>query len=249
MANKIMCFLLMLSFCYTRGNAQDVNYTSKIEVNKIKKDSKYIYGEGVAETEEKCIELAEMRFKENLEQYIKSIPSLDTAYVVTIPQIKKVMKKITFDRTNTRKVVFLYVPTSEIIPLFAGKKENPTTTLPVEVETPTPNEEVTRVQPKELDYEGLSLKDAEILQKIVDLQTFDKIKEFLILRKSTNHDIHYKGTNDFNTISGSGYWIVFNSDRTIISIIGKDAKTILYNKEAKKFEDFLSKGKIWLAIK
>lgn len=246
MANKILTFMLIMSLgVFVKGNAQDVA-TLKSEVNKIKKDATFIYGEGVAETEDVCEKLAESELKDNLLQYIKSTPELDTAEAVIMPPIKKIMKRIKFDRTILRKVVFLYVQKSEIIPLLIGKqkgkdviREEKKVSDSVVVKSPSP---------KELDCQGLSIKDVNILKDIISRQTFEDIREYLIVRKSTNHDLQYRGTNSFSSVSEPGYWIVFNSNRMIVAILGKDAKTVLYNKDSNKYKDFSSNGKIWLSI-
>lgn len=270
-------------------HAQDVNQTSKNEVIKIKKDTMYLYGEGVAETDSVSEKLAEQRFSENLSQYIKSIPSLASADVVAIPPIKKVTKKISFDRTAKRKVVFLYVKKSEILPVLTGEKsyvvdttqpevtEKPkprvkTTEKPKEIATTKPKVSVSidkevsvGVKPKftvtespketatipsqELSYKDMTIKESGILQEILDLQYFDKIREYIILRKSTKHDILFRATNDFNAISDPGYWMVFNKEKELIAIVGKDKKSIHYNKQAVSLEDLAIKAKIWLSIK
>lgn len=281
MANKLFLIAMFVSGGFLVSvHAQDANMASKKEVIEIKKDSLYLYGEGVADTDSVCEKLAEQRFMENLAQYVKSNPALASADVVTMPPIKKIMKRITFDRSVKRKVVFLYVKKSEIIPVLTGKMpEEPVATSlkktnkpsfsvnttggtratvtmqQQETTTEQPNNQSTTPKiattstPHGLNYQGLTIKEAEMLQEIVDRQTFECIKDYIVLRKSTKHDILFKATNDFNTISDSGYWIVFNKDRQLIAIVGKDKQTNLYNKEGVSLDDISTKAKIWLSIK
>ena len=99
------------------AKAQDTSDPKK-ELNNIKKNPEYIYGQSAGENETTCYEVALDEFKMRLKEYIDSDSELSGAYAVILENVQKGVKKISFERYLNCKVVCVYIKKSDIKPLY-----------------------------------------------------------------------------------------------------------------------------------
>lgn len=110
----------------------------KAKVNAIKRNTQYVYGEGIADTEAEARELAEQNLRQALLQFISEKKDLLEAEAVLVNAAKKNSSQIKLKR-GTMERVFLFVKKDNIFP-----SENPfvISQEPQEEEAPTDTEVV-----------------------------------------------------------------------------------------------------------
>lgn len=114
MRKKLFTFLFLSLFaCYTL--AQVEYKEEKTQISGIKRNSGYVYGEGIAETEEKAAAMAEQNLHAEILRVISENETLQQADKVMINTIRKQTGEIKLKRGSMSRV-FLYVSKKNIFP-------------------------------------------------------------------------------------------------------------------------------------
>jgi hypothetical protein len=114
MNRKETCILLftIFSFCL---QAQIDYPDEKVKINKIKKDATCVYGEGIAETAEEALAIAEKNLESEIRRVISQEESLQDATSVIVGHIRKNAAQIKLKR-GTMERIFLYAKKENILP-------------------------------------------------------------------------------------------------------------------------------------
>jgi hypothetical protein len=115
MNRKATCILLLFtlfSFCL---QAQIDYPEEKGQINKIKKNAAYVYGEGIAGTAEEALSIAERSLESEIRRVISQEKSLQDAESVIVGHIRKNATQIKLKR-GTMERVFLYAKKENIWP-------------------------------------------------------------------------------------------------------------------------------------
>lgn len=111
-------FCLALFTCQIHAQTAD---DLKRQMNNIKKNTDFIYGQAAGEDEDVTYNIAYEMFLQKVRSYIQTDSVLKDAEAVLLPTIKSKVKKISFERHINSKVVCLYVNKKDLQPLY---KEN-----------------------------------------------------------------------------------------------------------------------------
>ena len=122
---NIFVLISLLSITLTCFAQDDI----KKEVNNIKKNSEYIWGEASGEDEEMGYELAHDKFITKLKAYIASNPELSKAEGVILPKIEQSEQKLVFNRTLEITVVCVYIKKDDLIPLYRQNSKDDDLTI------------------------------------------------------------------------------------------------------------------------
>ncbi|WP_163217701.1 hypothetical protein [Bacteroides sp. 224] len=111
MKHIIACLLMVIP---TMIFAQVDYLEEKTKINSIKKNKNYIYGEGMAATEQEALESAESSLRTEIMRLITEKESLQDAETILLNAVKKNSSKVALKR-GTMERVFLYVHKDNIM--------------------------------------------------------------------------------------------------------------------------------------
>lgn len=150
--------VLWIFFC-TSAFGQIAFKEEKTKVNSIKRSTKYVYGEGIAETEAEAREIAEQNLRQAILQLVSEEKDLLEAEAVLVNAAKQNTSQIKLKR-GTMDRVFLYVEKKNIFP-----SENPFI-----MEQSMPEEEKTEAEIVEQDVAEEELPDFKALEEPAEAQ-------------------------------------------------------------------------------
>lgn len=162
--------VLWIFFC-TSAFGQIAFKEEKTKVNSIKRSTKYVYGEGIAETEAEAREIAEQNLRQAILQLVSEEKDLLEAEAVLVNAAKQNTSQIKLKR-GTMDRVFLYVEKKNIFP-----SENPFI-----MEQSMPEEEKTEAEIVEQDVAEEELLDFKALEEPAEAQDVIQKVESLTLQ-------------------------------------------------------------------
>lgn len=214
---------IFLSFWGFETIAQEIG--NKTLALSIKKNSDFLYGEDSDENYAFSLLLDKVR---NLRE---TNARIDTSSAF----LKSKIQKLTYEKFQGKTVVLLYVTknelSGEVSDNFNGISES-------EVESGTENN---------VSYEipNVVASEHEVIADVSRLNSFSEILNYLKNRKLQHHDIQFKALrNDDGT--RNCYWIVFDNNQNVISILDKTLSTDLKNNKPVNYQDFVNFPKIWV---
>lgn len=151
----------LFSFCL---QAQVDYQEEKVKINSIKKNAAYVYGEGMAETAEEALAIAESSLESEIRRVISEQESLQDAESVVVSHIRKNAAQIKLKR-GTMERVFLYakkeniVPGDQVMEIGLGRAQE--TEEAAEVEEEAPEEVVEAVEEMAEDSRAGREKETE----------------------------------------------------------------------------------------
>jgi hypothetical protein len=234
----------------------------KTKINAIKKDAKYIYGEGIAETEADALSAAEQILRSEVMRVISEKESLQDAESVIINAIKGQSSQIKLKR-GTMARVFLYVKKENISPghqtmeVSLWNEPRATEEEVTEEEVTEVADEITEVEPEVPD-----------MRKTEDIREPDPkpkpaaappiISDILAASGVTDLQTYLQGQKDAYKIMYGKVGTEINPAWYIIAISGNEIKAVFdkglntrKNFLTGKQEDMSNYGnctKIWLKI-
>lgn len=106
--------VLVCLFSTSLSFAQVAYVEEKAKVNSIKKNADYVYGEGIADTEQEALELAEQSLRSEIMRLISESKTMQDEETILVNAIKKNSSRIKLKR-GTMDRVFLYVEKENIL--------------------------------------------------------------------------------------------------------------------------------------
>jgi hypothetical protein len=248
------CMILLAAIpLWMQGQAVS-NPEEKTKIKNIKNDVRYIYGEGIAESESEALFAAEQGLRSEVMRVISEKESLQDAESVIISAVKKKSSQIKLKR-GTMDRVFLYVSkenissSDQVMEIVLGgetqtdiepdveTEEVVTVELPAETEIKTPE----RKEPKETAEQAPSV-----------------ISDILAASDASALQTYLKGQKDAHKIMWGKVGTEINPAWYIIAVSGNEIKAV-FDKGLNKRKNFLTGEneevsnysnctKIWLTI-
>ena len=188
---KILMFMASSFLCGMSMSAQDTDEIKK-EINKIKKDSKYIYVESTATTEEEARLFAEEALYDEINQWVATQKKLKDKPNLLINNKKEYWTSLSMPRGTNMIRFFLYVKKSDII-----TTEN-TTMLVNEAQVQNDAETRSDVQksatlniPPVVKEIASYTKYKDMANKIMELKDSGRIKNYARYSSLSNPDACY----------------------------------------------------------
>ena len=249
---RIGLCLLGIFFCVS-AFGQIAFKEEKTKVNSIKRSTKYVYGEGIAETEVEAREIAEQNLRQAILQLVSEEKDLLEAEAVLVNAAKQNTSQIKLKR-GTMERVFLYVEKKNIFP-----SENP---FIMEQSTPKEEEpEAEVVKPNVAEKSLPKLNGVEIpaetsttipeavsptLQGILACQDMTSLRTYLTEQKERHKVMFGDVRQDFKP---SWYVIVYEGE-TIKAILDKglQRRTNLISGIKEEIGTYSGFPKIWFII-
>ena len=99
------------------GFAQDAYKEEKTKVNSIKRNSNYVYGEGMSSSSEEALTIAETALKSAIYNFISENEELQESDKIVVEAIKQHSEQVKLKRGEMQRV-FLYVHKQNIVPNY-----------------------------------------------------------------------------------------------------------------------------------
>jgi len=270
MIDKVMKRLLILIVLLLPAYlfAQVEYAEEKSQVNTIKKDANYLYGEGIGDTAEDAMLSAKDFLTSDIKRYIQEEVSLVDASSISIPQLVENADKIQFKR-GTMDRIFLYVKKTDILNTPSSKtpiagKETKTekkemVAEPEAVKAPEV-EKVPEVaeSPEIIKVEetpevttaakpAIETQESPMLNKLLSSPDMETLISILKAAKEAHKVIW--GDVKLNNINPSWYIVSF-SENEINAFLDKGAeeRINLLTKEKVSLKDYSNNRKVWFII-
>lgn len=166
LVDRFLWTLFLTVFLLPAATAQVAFKEEKTKVNSIKRDRQYLYGEGIAETEEEARTTAEQNLRQAVLQFISEEKELLEAEAVIVNAARQNTSQIKLKR-GTLERVFLYVHKKNIIP-------SDNSFVIEQSETPAVAEEATAVEKAAeaiVEAEAVTVPPAEIVERMEEPET------------------------------------------------------------------------------
>ncbi|MDR3268185.1 MAG: hypothetical protein LBT83_03865 [Tannerella sp.] len=232
----------------------------KTKINTIKKDARYIYGEGIAETGAEALLAAEQSLHSEIMRVISEKESLQDAESVIITAIKKNSSQIKLKR-GTMDRVFLYVNKEnisagdQVMEIYLGDE------TPTDIETVIEIEEVATVElPAEPERKTPARKEPDKITKPAPKaeQAPSVISDILAASDFSTLQTYLQGQKAAHKIMWGKVGTEINPTWYIIAVSGNEIKAV-FDKGLNRRKNFLTGEneemsnysnctKIWLTI-
>lgn len=188
---KFIVFLTASFFCNTYVSAQNTDEIKK-EINKIKKDSKYIYAESTANSEEEARLFAEEVLYDEINQWAASQKKMRDKPNLIVNNKKEMWTSLSMPRGSNMFRYFIYVKKSDII-----ATDNTTMLANESMEQADEKDHGNRSDARMSDVpdvvkEILSYKKyEEMASKIMEMKNSGRIKNYARYASLSNPDVCY----------------------------------------------------------
>ena len=258
---KIILFIvsLLVPFCFGQVEYKE----EKTKINSIKRNSAYVYGEGIAETEEEALLQAEEELKKEVTILVSEKKNLKDADKIIVQAIRKNTSKVELKRGTSFRI-FLYVKKDQIQNADASllmdnpakvsgepKEETVVEELPEEDISIQELEDISQVEdlPEEIVEDVVATPGAitsPILSQIVSCENTDAVQE-LFARLKEEHKIMWGNVQA--DIKPAWYILVIDDNR-IVAVLDKGLNNRLDLLTGKKVSlgSFSNRKKIWFIL-
>lgn len=259
---KVLLYILLLSCLPVCLSAQVAYMEEKAKVNKIKRSSLYLYGEGIAATVEEATAMAETSLKNAILSEMGENEKLQDSDQILINSIKKHSEKIQLKRGAMERV-FLYVEkknllsSDKVVVLDVSSSTVPSQEKPATEESKvddsapsgTSSSEVfTPVSEQVPPIQGEKVKvDSPLLQELLEQKTVDGLELFMRTQKE-NHKLMWGNVK--SSLNPSWYIVVF-SDTTIKAVFDKEKNGVrvnLLNGKEEQMSLYNTDNKVWFIL-
>ena len=234
--------MLLLAFAFaTSGFCQESN--SK-KINKIKRDSQYLYAEATTKDANEAYETALELLNGFIDEYVQSKKKYNSSENIIIKDVRSHYEQIQMQRGDLTRV-FVYVKKSDIIPADnstirenVGKKEEPDTDVSVE---------------EHLEGDAsLRLEKAwqqEIVDQLLACNTIVEAKSLLNRRKA-EYKVKRIGTPDSCRNKETCFWVIGDESGKLLTVLGKgsDKRTNFKTLELDSLENYSNAKAIWFTM-
>ena len=231
------------------------------QINDVKRSSRYLSAEATLETEEDAYKLAEELLTKQISEYVAEQKDLKSAPNVIVKDVAGKAEKMQMNR-GTMVRVFLYVKKSDILAADntrilvqpANKtplnKSEPTSTVePIAEETDSMS--VATIEEKESTpkvQDNVSWQK-EVMNRIFQSENIAKAQEVL-KRLKVEMKIKRYGSPDSCKNAEKCYWIIFEDNGNIITILGTGRNERINYKTMEKdaLTNYTGKGAMWFTL-
>ncbi len=208
MKKRLLATLMMALICLTVSFAQE---SDSKRINKIKRDSKYLYAQETKPTEEEARKSAEEALQIYIEEYVASQKKLKKAEKVVIKDLQSKLDCIEMKR-GTMVRAFVYVKKSDIIPadnviVAEGPGDPEKTVGPVSTVEPIPA--------ADLGQSGLLQWQQELVKDLLAKTSLSEARAYLN-RAKAEYKVKRLGPGASAKNPEKLYWVIQGGDGTLI---------------------------------
>lgn len=241
------------------------------QINDIKRSSKYITAEATLETEAKAYELANELLMNQISEYMAEKGALKKAETVVVKNVSGKAERLQMKRgTMTR--IFLYVKKNDIIPVenmrvIVNNEEQKKQKAKTATETSAEIEEVDSISSEYemiTDVDSLNVEEKnfntaiassyptwqqEVIYTLIGSSSI-KNALYLIDRFRTELKIKRHGSASNCRNSAECYWIIFNDNEQVMTILGPggDQRMNFVTFEKDALKNYSGKTAIWFTL-
>jgi hypothetical protein len=231
----------------------------KTKIASIKKDSRYIYGEGIADTPEEALLAAEIIIESEIRRVISERESLQDAETIIVNNIKKNSSVVKLKR-GTMDRVFLYVDKdnisagNQVMEIHRNTEDREAEPEPEPEPEPLPLPELeetsssatTQPEPEPVSPPTPSQPMPRIISDIVAAADFASLQTYLKGQKAAHKIMWDKVTSDINP----AWYIIAVSNGRIEAVFDKGltVRKNFLTGEKENLNNYDHCTKIWLTI-
>lgn len=233
---KHLFYLFGLFLIILPGYAQEDYSETKAQINKIKKNSAYLYGEATLSSSEEALALAKEILEKEIDAWVEEREKLSSSNHVVIKNINKVSEQMTLPRGNMYRA-FVYVKKSDIIPSEnVTIKDNNTRNI-----TTAGNQQTTAPQNNNNNQPTTN----PVLASILKLSNFSQLKDCLTTLKQEGKISSY---DKYASLANPAdyYLIIYNRQGQIEAILspGQDSRINIKTNQPDDITNYKGRGAI-----
>lgn len=246
-------FTLLMALLLTLPAISQESDSKKI--NKIKRDSQYLYDEATMPDPQEAYEAAMELLNQRIDEYVKTKKKFKSSDNIIIKDIASKSERIQMAR-GERTRVFVYVKKSDIIPAEnstmrenAGKKEEE------KDDTDKLKSEVTPITPTGDAISGdaslrLSVQwQQEVVDQLLGCATLIEAKA-LLNRQKTEYKVKRMGTQDNCRNTAECFWVVGDGSGNLVTVLGPGStqRTNFRTLQPDALENYAGAAGIWFIM-
>lgn len=257
----LICIMVLPSLLWGQIEYKE----EKTKVNSIKKNSGYVYGEGIAESEMQALEIAEQSLRSAVMGVISEKESLQDAETILVNAIKRNSSQIKLKR-GTMDRVFLYVskdnifPSGDVMAIHRGEEitfpeeedadfiEESEEEIDIDSDISDFNEELlaesgeTDIE-KPVEKEPNAQSDSPIVTQLIRLSDMTSLQSFLKAKKEEHKVMWGNVASDINP----SWYIIAYSGNEVKAVFDKGLNTRLnyLSGERESLSNYSQYKKIW----
>lgn len=201
----VLMFVAMASF------AQDDVAKQKKEINSIKKNSNYIYGEATLADRQAAIDLAKEILYQNINQWVDSQKKFAGANKVVTANTNYSVEDVTLPRGNWYRA-FMYVKKSDIIPVDNA----------LVIDAPAQNADKEAVEEEKVSAESIGLTE-ELLQEFLRPTNTGQLSAMLKQQKTKGTILEYNKLSSLKNLE-QYVMFVFSREGNIVAVLSAGAE-------------------------
>lgn len=248
---KTIYTILFFLICSFALFAQETNEKQKIEINKIKKNKNYIYGEATLEDKDEALRLAKELLVKYIDEWVAGEKKMKGSEVVVIRDIMENSESINLMRGNMYRA-FVYVQKKNILPVED-------TDASVVLSRSTDSEQgativvndIVKIDSVEEDIEWATQARADdtaqnILISILSIDKWEDIGPYFQDLKSKRKIVYGK----YNTLTSadSCYLLIYNQGGNVVAVLDKGHQKNLKSQEEDSIKNYSGHGAIWFQL-
>lgn len=226
----------------------------KDEINKIKINKNYIYGEATLPDRAEALQLAKELLIKNINDWIAGEKKMSKAEAVVIRDIVEHGETINLMRGNMFRA-FVYVQKKSILPIedtdhavvisrSTSNREEPAIAV----------NEIQKIEPKETTNEGIAESSGsnendampDILKSIVAITKFSDVAP-LFQQLKVDRKIIYGGMNTL-TSPENCYLLIYNKEGEVVAVLDKGHRKNLRTQKEDSTKNYSGCGAIWFQL-
>lgn len=208
---------LLAGFVMVPSFAQEAS-VSKQQINQIKRDTSFLYSEATDETAEKALDAARTMLIPQVQEYLESNQTATTVTDAVKQSIYSKTRSLEMMRGSQHRV-FVYVQKSDVNAIFGIQQ------LPAQDETPLVSQSSDSVgnRKTEVTDPGLPVWQMEAIEKLLDCRDVNEVRAKLN-RMKVEYKIEKFGLPDNCPERDKVFWLIFNQDGRVLTILGPGTK-------------------------
>jgi len=232
-------------------SAQTNTDKQKDEINKIKKNKNYIYGEATLPDQDEAMKLAKEILIKNINDWVAGEKKMKQSEAVVIRDIIENGENISLMRGNMFRA-FVYVQKKNILPVEDTDKSVVLSRSTSENEEPViVVSDIKKVEAKETEDATVSVPliaraddtAEDILTRILTITEFGDIGPYFQQLKA-NHKIVY-GKYATMTSPENCYMLIYNKEGKVVAILDKGHRKNLRTQEEDSLKNYSGCGALW----
>ena len=238
---KRLLAIIMVLICVVVGFAQE---SDSKRINKIKRDSKYLYAEETKPTEEEARKAAEATLHIYIEEYVASQKKLKKAENIVIKDLQSKVERIEMKR-GTMVRAFVYVKKSDIIPadnviVTEGPGDPEKKAEPASTVEPIPA--------ADLGESGLPQWQQEVIKELLEKNSLTEVRAHLN-RLKAEYKVKRQGAAGTAKNPEKLYWVIQSSDGSLIVLgPGSEQRTNYRTMQFDQLSAYRNNDAIWFEM-